>query len=228
MLRFILQRLFQGFLVVWGIVTLLFIIFNLLGSPAAMMTGENTDEATREAIERTYHLDKPLITQYFYYLNDLSPIGFLSTDDPDLEAQSYVKVVGGESFLALKMPWLRRSFQSNKRVSELLMEKLPGTAILALSAMFLACLLGIPLGMIAALKKERWGDRLITFVTLLGISAPSFFMAVVIIRIFAVNWGDVTGLNVTGYMFEEQIFSEGYHIHWKNLILPTLALGIRP
>ena len=86
MLRFLLKRILQGFLVVWGIVTLLFVIFNLLGSPAEMMVGENTDEATKKAIEKAYHLDKPLIVQYFYYLNDLSPIGFLSTDDPDLQA----------------------------------------------------------------------------------------------------------------------------------------------
>jgi peptide/nickel transport system permease protein len=65
-------------------------------------------------------------------------------------------------------------------------------------------------------------------VTLLGISAPSFFVAVVLIKVFAVFLRDVTHLNVTGYLFEESVFGEGTIIHWKNLILPALALGIRP
>ena len=62
---------------VWGIVTLLFLIFNLLGSPAEAMTDENTDEATRKAVERAFHLDRSLPVQYLYYLNDLSPLGMV-------------------------------------------------------------------------------------------------------------------------------------------------------
>ena len=230
MARFVIKRLLAGFLVIWGIVTLLFLIFNVLGNPAESMTDENTDEATRLAIEKAYHLDQSTFVQYLWYLNDLSPIGALDRSDPDLEAQSYTSLfgLGGSTFIALKTPWLRRSFQSNRKVTTMISEKLPGTAILAISSMFLAVLLGIPLGVISALKKGKWGDRLITFVTLLGISAPSFFVAVVIIRIFSVSLGDVTGLPITGYLFEKNIFDDGYTIHWGNLILPTLALGIRP
>ena len=220
MLRFLLRRFSAGLLVVWGIVTLLYAIFHLQGNPAEMMVGENTDAETKAAVERAYHLDKPPFMQYLYYLHDLSPIGVLSESDPDLSAQGHLRLFGtsGDNFLALKQPWLRRSFQSNKRVSELLMEKLPGTIILAVCAMFIACLLGIPLGVCAALKKEKFGDRMITFLTLLGISAPSFFMAVLIVRIFAVNWGDWTGFNISGYLYEERIFEEGYTIHWRNLV----------
>ncbi|HHG85181.1 MAG TPA: ABC transporter permease, partial [Bacteroidetes bacterium] len=230
MLAFLFKRLLSGFLVIWGIVTLLYIIFHLQGNPAEMMVGENSDAETKAAVERAYHLDQPAFVQYLYYLNDLSPLGLLDHNDPDLAAQSFVRLfpTSETGFIALKSPWLRRSFQSNKRVSELLAEKLPGTAILALSAMLLACLLGIPLGVLSALKKEQWSDRLITFVTLLGISAPSFFIAVIIIRIFAVNLGDWTQLNISGYMFEERIFEPGFNIHWKNLILPAFALGVRP
>ncbi|MEM0998756.1 MAG: ABC transporter permease [Bacteroidota bacterium] len=230
MLRFLLRRLGSGLLVIWGIVTLLYAIFHLQGNPAEMMVGENTDAETKAAIERAYHLDRPPFQQYLFYLHDLSPIGVLSYDDPDLGGQRYVKLfsTGGTDFLALKQPWFRRSFQSNKRVSELLAEKLPGTIILAVSAMLIACLLGIPLGIWSALQKERFSDRLITFLTLLGISAPSFFMAVIIIRIFAVNWGDWTHFNISGYLFEERIFADGYTVHWRNLVLPALALGIRP
>ena len=230
MAAFLLKRLFSGLLVIWGIVTLLFLIFNILGNPAESMTDENTDEATRLAIERSYHLDKPIFTQYLLYLNDLSPIGGLQEDDPDLGSIAYGRLfsIGGGSFLAVKQPWFRRSFQSNRPVGGMLADKLPGTAILAVTAMLFAILAGVPLGTIAALKKGKWGDRLVTFVTLLGISAPSFFIAVVVIRIFAVNLGDFTSFNITGFLYEERVFGEGYEIHWKNLVLPAFALGIRP
>ncbi len=230
MAAFLLKRLLSGFLVIWGIVTLLFLIFNVLGNPAESMTDENTDEATRLAIEKAYHLDQPVHIQYLYYLNDLSPLGVLDRNDPELTAQRYGRLfgVGGSQFLAVKAPWMRRSFQSNRKVSVMLSEKLPGTAILAVSSILLAILLGIPLGVISALKRGQWADRLVTFITLLGISAPSFFIAVIVIRIFAVNWGSWTGFNVTGYMFEDRVFGEGQWVHWKNLVLPSLALGIRP
>ncbi len=230
MLRFITKRLLAGLLVIWGIVTLLFLIFNVLGNPAESMTDENTDEATRLAIEKAYHLDQSVFLQYLWYLNDLSPVGILDRADSDLKAQSYASLfgIGDTRFLAIKQPWMRRSFQSNRKVSTMIAEKLPGTAILAFTSIFLAILLGIPLGIVSALKKGRWGDRLITFITLLGISAPSFFVAVILIRIFSVSLGDVTGLPITGYLFEKNIFDDGYTIHWANLILPTIALGIRP
>lgn len=230
MIRFLIRRIVQGLLVIWGIVTLLFLIFHLLGNPSELMAGQNSDLATQEAIEKAYHLDQPLIVQYLYYLNDLSPIGFLSRENPDLESYSYARLLstGEEGMLVIKLPYLRRSFQSNRKVGEMIAEKIPGTLILALAAIILASLIGIPLGVLAALKRDSWGDRLITITTLIGISAPSFFMAVVIIRIFAVGLGDVTGFYVTGYLFEERIFGEGDQIVWKNLVLPAVALGIRP
>lgn len=228
MRKFLLRRLMQGILVMWGIVTLLFIIFNLLGDPLAVMAGEKADEETRAAIAKAYHLDQPLWAQYLLYLNDLSPIGLIRADDPDKEAQSYVGLVGTGTELAFKWPYMRRSFTTGDSVAAMIMSRLPGTLILAFAAMVFATAVGIGLGMISALHKDRWPDRLITFVTLLGVSAPSFLVAVILIRIFAVDLGGFTHLNVSGYMFEERIFSEGYDLVWRNLFLPALALGIRP
>ena len=82
---------------------------------------------------------------------------------------------------------MRRSFQNNRKVTDRLLEHLPGTIVLAVAAMLFAMLLGLPLGVVSAMKNGRWQDRIITFLTLLGISAPSFFMAVLIIRVFAVD-----------------------------------------
>lgn len=81
-----------------------------------------------------------------------------------------------------------------------------------------------PLGVISAMKNGRWQDRIITFLTLLGISAPSFFMAVLIIRVFAVDLGPWTGLQSSGYLWEEEIFGDGYGMRLSNLLLPALAL----
>lgn len=229
MTRFIIRRILSGLLVIWGVVTLLFLIFNLLGDPSKMILGQASDAETEAAIRKAYHLDEGLFVQYLYYLNDLSPIGFVDEEDGNAADQSYVPLIrSGSSALSLKVPYLRRSFQTNAQVGSMLAEALPGTLILAFAAILFASFIGIPLGVISALKKNHWGDRLITVVTLIGISAPSFFMAVIIVRIFAVGWGDVTGFNVTGYLFEERIFGEGSDIMWRNLVLPAVALGIRP
>ncbi|MEY3444789.1 MAG: hypothetical protein RLZZ519_3070 [Bacteroidota bacterium] len=230
MLRTIGRRLLSGLLVVWGIVTLLFLIFNLLGSPAEAMTDENTDEATRKAVERAFHLYRPLAVQYLYYLNDLSPLGMVDHFEADGKDIGHLRLfgLGQGKCLALKTPWMRRSFQNNRKVTDRLLEHLPGTIVLAVTAMAFAMLLGLPLGMVSAIKSGKWQDRLITFLTLLGISAPSFFMAVLIIRVFAVDLGPWTGLKSSGFLWEEEIFGEGHGLRLSNLVLPALALGLRP
>lgn len=226
MARFLAKRIFTGLLVVWGIVTLLFWMFNLRGSPAASMTDENTDAATRKAIERIHHLDQPLFMQYLWYLNDLSPIGLAGPKDEQVILRLGSSEI--ETVLAIKYPWLRRSFQKEQRVGEMIMEMLPGTALLGITALALAVLMGIPLGVFSALYRGRWPDQLIAFATQFGVSAPSFLVAVILIRIFAVELGDWTGLRVSGFYKEEEIFAEGYIYRWSNLVLPALALGIRP
>jgi peptide/nickel transport system permease protein len=229
MKRFLLRRILQGLLIIWGIVTVLFLIFNLLGDPLAVMAGEKSDEATRNAIAKAYHLDQPLGIQYLLYLNDLSPIGIIQSSDPDLEQQHYLTVIpGATKSLTIKWPYFRRSFATGDSVAAMILSRLPGTFILAFAAMIFATLLGTGLGFLSALYKDRIADRAITFFTLLGISAPSFLVAVILIRIFAVDLGGYTHLNVSGYMVEEEIFGDGYYLVLKNLFLPALALGIRP
>lgn len=230
MIRFVLKRLGQGVLVIWGIVTLLFVIFNLIGDPAEMMKGQRSDVATEEAIKAKYHLDEPLHIQYLLYLNDLSPVSFYGAEDSSYVETASWSVFGGpgSGAFVLKMPYMRRSFQSDRPVGTMLLERLPGTAILAFASILLAAVLGIFLGTIAALKRDTWIDRSILSVTLLGISAPSFFVAIFLVWIFSVLLGEFTGLNVTGFIFEPNVINSGYTLHLENLILPALALGIRP
>ena len=77
-MRFFLKRIWQGVWVIWGIVSLLFIIFYALGDPTDFIVGDQADEETKQAIRIKYGLDQPLIMQYAAYLNALSPLGYVS------------------------------------------------------------------------------------------------------------------------------------------------------
>jgi len=107
------------------------------------------------------------------------------------------------------------------------MEALPGTLVLATAAMVLATILGIALGVLAAIRKNTWMDTSAIFVSVLGISAPSFFMGIVIAYLFGFVFSGVTGLHMTGSLFDTDPFL-GRQLQLRNLILPALTLGIRP
>ena len=228
MIAFLLKRLGQGFLVIWGITTLLFFLFSVLGDPAEMIKGQRSDLQTDEAIRKMFYLDQPLAVQYLLYLNDLSPISFISESNPNFSSYSFLGILplGKGKTIALKIPYFRRSFQTNRLVSSMIMEKITGTFILALSSILFASILGIFLGLVAALRKNTWLDRSIVFFSLLGVSAPSFFMGVIIVWFFAVYLGEFTHLPVTGYISFESPFGTVYD--WTTLILPSIALGTRP
>ena len=222
---------------VWGVVTLVFILFNLIpGDPARMLMGQRTDETSLKAIRQDLGLNKPLTHQYVKYLNDLSPI---SIHNPS-NKQSYIyldttvyKVAATIWFtnsrvIAIKAPYLRRSFQSGKTVTAIIGEALPNTFILALTAMLFATLTGIALGVIAAIKKDSWLDRMLLLLSAVGMSVPSFFAAILFGWLFAFVLGDFTGLNLTGNLLEVDDLGQGINLHLKNLILPAFTLGIRP
>ena len=110
--------------------------------------------------------------------------------------------IGGEKKLALKFPYLRRSYQTKKAVSDVLLEALPGTLLLAIAAMIIAVMVGIPLGVAAAVKQNTWMDTTAVFSSIVGISAPSFFMGIIIAYIFGFVLSDYTGLHITGSWFD--------------------------
>jgi peptide/nickel transport system permease protein len=112
-------------------------------------------------------------------------------------------------------------------VGAVLIEALPGTIILALAAMIIATILGLLLGIIAALRKNTWLDTSAIAVSVAGISMPSFFAGLIIAYLFGYLLHSYTGLNMTGSLWEYDPF-KGKYLSIKNLILPALALGIRP
>ncbi|HEY6082335.1 MAG TPA: ABC transporter permease, partial [Chitinophagaceae bacterium] len=124
-------------------------------------------------------------------------------------------------------PYLRRSYQSKKEVWDILMEALPGTIVLAIAAMLFAAIVGILLGVLAAIKQNTWLDTGSLFASVIGISAPSFFTAIVIAYLFGFLLHRYTGLTMTGSLFDIDPFT-GKVINIKNLLLPAITLGIRP
>lgn len=231
-----LSKFAQALGVLWGVATTIFILFNVLtGDPARMMMDQREDQEVLEAIRMKYGLDQPLWSQYGYYLNDLSPLSWHSASVKDYthfanhaySGFTFVEMGSGE--WALKFPYLRESFQQRGRsVSSVIADTLPNTAILALASISLAILLGIVIGVLSAIFKDTWFDRLSMVVGTLGMSVPSFFSAILIAWLFGYILSDYTGLNMTGSLFEVDDYGTGRYLSLKNLILPALTLGIRP
>lgn len=209
-----------------GVLVLVFFLFQGFGDPARLVMGQRADAATQENIRRDLHLDQPKWKQFALYLNDVSPIAIHSTEEISRKKLQGV-FIGGEKNLAIKIPYLRRSYQSRRDVWDILMEALPRTILLAFAAMFVAILLGIPLGVLAAVKKGTWMDSTAVFTSVLGISAPSFFMGIIIAYVLGFLLSDYTGLKMIGSLYETDPF-EGRQMQLQNLILPAITLGIRP
>jgi peptide/nickel transport system permease protein len=161
-----------------------------------------------------------------YYLNDVSPVSVYSKSDIE-KKQLKGFFWGSSTKVGIKLPYLRRSYQSKKDVSQVLLEALPGTILLAVAAMLLATILGILLGVLAAVKQNTWMDTSSVFASVLGISAPSFFMGIVLAYLFGFVLSEYTGLHMTGSLFSMDPFT-GRQLQLRNLILPAITLGIRP
>ncbi len=224
-------------LTLWGVITVIFCLFFILpGDPARMMLDQREDEEQLKIVRQKLGLDLPIFTQYVYYLNDLSPISFHNTTTPNsIDYYSPTKYNALTLFgtdtnkMVLKTPYFRESFQNQgKKVSSILEEVLPNTILLACCSITIAFILGILLGIFSALTKDSWFDRIIAVITSIGMSIPSFFSAILMAWIFAFILKEYTGLNMTGSLYEIDDMGEGKHLALKNLILPSLTLGIRP
>lgn len=236
MIQHILHKISYGFLTLFGVVTVIFLLFAVLpGDPARMLLDQRENTAQLDAIKKKYGFDKPLTTQYFYYLNDVSPISIHSKNKGNYTFLNPKKYSYHQLFsfknqtLVLKYPYLRQSFQKNgKNVSEVLLETLPNTAILAISSITIAVLLGILLGIFAALYKNTFLDHIIAVFSTLGMSIPSFFSAIIFAWFFGFVLHEYTNLEMTGSLYVVDDFGENVYIQWKNLLLPAIVLGIRP
>ncbi len=237
MIRFILRRLFYGVLVLFGVVTVIFFLFNVLpGDPARMILGQRSDVSSVEAINRDLGLDKPVAMQYAKFLNDLSPISVHNFDDNN----SYIYFDNsdyGKSFkvfkissvwIVFKSPYLRTSYQSKRKVSSIIAEAFPKTLLLASTSILIAMIIGILLGIPAALYKDSILDRFLLIFSSFGMSIPSFFAAIIMAWLFAFVLADYTGLQMFGSLYSVDDLTGEKYLNLKNLILPAITLGIRP
>jgi len=210
----------------FGVVSLVFFLFQGFGDPARLTMGQSGDSLTIQNIRRELYLDQPLHKQFGYYLRDISPIS-VHTREEIKSKQLKGFFIGQDAAVGIKIPYLGRSYQTKRAVWDVLMEALPGTMILALAAILIAIAIGIPLGVLAAVKKDSWLDTSAIFTSILGISAPSFFMGIVIAYLLGFVLSDYTGLNMTGSLYDTDPFA-GRTPELRNLILPAFTLGIRP
>jgi peptide/nickel transport system permease protein len=226
MISYLSRKLFYGILVMLGVVIVVFFLFQGFGDPARLVLGQRADASTQENIRKELSLDQPRWKQFVLYLNDVSPLSIYSKEDLNHKKITGLSI-GHDPVFMLKWPYLRRSYQTRKEVWQVLMEALPGTILLAITAMLFATITGISLGVLAAIKKNTWMDSSAIFTSVLGISAPSFFIGILIAYLFGFVLSHYTGLHMTGSLYDTDPF-DGRKMQLQNLILPALTLGIRP
>jgi peptide/nickel transport system permease protein len=197
MIAYVLARVWQAALVMLVVIALSFVLFTYLGDPVVGILGADSSEAARAAIRAELGLDRPMPIQFLDYLG---------------------RVLSGDFGV---------SYRLGRPVDVILAERVPATVELAVAGMALALLLGIPLGILTALRRRSAGAQALLGFSLIGISVPSFFMGILLIWLFSVTfdllpsfgrgetvdlWGWSTGLlTVSG---------------WRSLILPAVTIAV--
>lgn len=229
MLQYTFKKFGYGFLVLLGVILVVFFLFNVLPVNSARLTlGQRADVASVEAIEKELGLNLPMYQRLFKYVGEVSPIWVYELSEENQQRYNYTVLMPlGNAALTYKTPYLGRSYQTRRLVSEILWEKIPSTFILATAAMILATVLGVLLGIFAAIYHNKWPDNLAVGISVFGISQPSYFSGILLALLFGFIWRDYTGLNHVGALFELNDFGDEITV-WQNLILPMIALGIRP
>ncbi len=181
MLRYLLTRLLYTLPAVWLVVSVVFLMIHLVpGDPIQQMLGEGAASADVQAARHAYGLDVPLGQQYVNY---------------------WKAVLHGD---------LGRSLRLDQPVRSLIAQKYPATIALTLAALAIALAVSIPAGVRSARRRNRWDDRLLGFLSLLGLSFPNFALGPVLILVFAIYLGllPVSGSGT-----------------WAHLVLPAITLG---
>ena len=190
MTRYVVRRLAQSAAVLAGVSILVFAVIHLVpGDPIRVALGTRFDQATYDALLERSGLDQPLITQYFSWLG--------SALQGDLGV----------------------SFRTGQPVTDVILERLPATASLALAAILVALLIAVPLGTISALRPRTVVDWFSTVVSQAGISIPDFWMGIMFILIFA---GTLGWLPTGGY-----VGLTDDPLEWaRRLIMPAVTIGV--
>mgnify|MGYP002883128227 FL=1 len=214
----------------------MFFLFNVLpGDPARMMLDKREDSKQLEIIKKKYGFDRPVFTQYLFYLNDLSIVSIHNNHTDsftflDKRKYSATKIIDIYNYsIVLKKPYLRTSFvKSNLKVSTIIKTTFPNTFLLAFLAILFGLVFGLIFGVISALNKDKFFDKIVLYFSVIGMALPSFFSAIIIAWVFGYILNAYTGLNMTGSLYEIDDYGISRTIQFKNIILPAITLGIRP
>jgi ABC-type dipeptide/oligopeptide/nickel transport system permease component len=181
LIRYLLVRASYAVVVIWLVVSVVFLLIHLVpGDPILQMLGEGAPAADIAATRHLYGLDVPLRTQYLHYWN-----GVLHGD-------------------------LGPSLRFNQSVTSLILHRYPYTLQLTLAALLVAILISIPAGVRSAQRRGRWDDKLLSVVSLFGLSFPNFALGPILILLFAIKlgWLPVSGSGTLA-----------------NLVLPAITMG---
>ena len=190
MTTYIIRQSIYSLFIILGVLSVTFVIIRVLpGDPARLALGQRADAQSQEALRREWKLDQSLPVQYVYYVS---------------------KAFQGD---------LGRSFQSNREVTEAIIERIPRTAILSISAIIIAAILGTLIGIISAWKPYTLFDNGSMIFALLGISVPVFVLGTILLLVFSTK---LRLVDSTGYIFGRN------GLRLELLILPMLALGCPP
>ena len=230
------MKLFNILFTLFGVVTVIFFLFQILpGDPARMMMDQNEDAEQLKIIQKKYGFDQPILNQYLYYLNDLSILSIHSKNPEKFnflnkKKYSYKTLLSfEESSIVIKFPYLRESYQRRGvKVTTIIKDTFPNTVVLAISSILIATIFGLIFGIISALYKGTFLDNFIQLLSTFGMSMPSFLSSIIFALIFGFVFSEYTNLNMTGSLYELDDFGEEYRLVLKNLILPSIVLGIRP
>lgn len=217
MSRYLLRRLLQSLPTLFGITIISFLlIISAPGDPVTMVTftPNNTPESIAQ-LKRQLGLDQPPLIQYFYWLvgNDFTSIdvnGDGIGDTPGVRKG----ILRGD---------LGQSIQYKQPVLQLIAERIPATLQLTLSALLVGYVVGVPLGLFAALNHTRWFDQIARVVSVVGIALPSFWLALILIIIFSVTLG---WLPMTGMRDVTQTEGGSFLDSIPYMILPVFVLSI--
>jgi len=195
---FLLTRAFYSVITLWLLVSIVFGLVRLTGDPVKMKAEAGADEAYMQQIRRDWGLDQPLYRQYTSFLGNL---------------------VRGD---------FGHSFTKSLAVRTIYFDRLPNSLKLGLAAFVISMLLGVPLGMLSALKPNTWLDSFGKMFALLGLSMPGFFIGLVLVIVFGVElgWLPVLGKGQSALVWgEPSTWVAFWFQDWQYLAMPAFALG---
>ncbi len=219
MTRYIIRRILQSIPLLFIISLILFLLLNNIGDPLTMMGGRNpTRPDDRARLARQLGLDKPVTTQYLYWLigNDWTMIDVDGDGIPDIP---------GERLGVLRGDFGTSIVTRGKPVSEIIWDRIPNTLLLMVPAQIFILLFGVIVGVYSALRQYSWVDNAVTTLSFVGFSMPIFLIALLSIYFFSVlfqRWG-LPNLPANG-MFDPRVGKTAGQVA-KHMILPLFSIA---